>query len=275
MAKDLMALLREKKNAMGRGNRTIRPSKDRNLYRILPNWLGDAEAAFYHDFGQHFIKDAAGDLKAVYMCVDKTYGRPCDICDQISKGIMHSTDDAVIKALENGRSSGRILLNVLDLEGDNPGQPQVLEVGSSIFGSLLTLFDEWGTDLIDLEKGQNIVIHKAGSGLTTKYSVQIAAKSLPVKSDVMKKIVNLDDFVAQESEEVARRALGAVSGVAGLLSRGGAGAMKTLTVSDVPADSVETLNKEQEDDLASVDGATTVEQEDDDSVEAMLAGLED
>lgn len=230
---DLMEILRQKRNAMSGGKKTIKPNPGRNRYRILPSWKGSINEAFFHDFGQHFIKDVTGTLKAVYMCVDKTYGRPCSICDQIGRGIMASEDDAITKALEDAKSANRILLNVLELDGEKPDVPQVLEIGNGIMGSILALFDEWGTDLIDLEKGQDIVINRDGAGLSTRYTVQIAAKSKAVPAAIMKKIVDLDAFVAQESEEVARRALGAVASVAGLLpppSRGG-----EVVVSDRPA----------------------------------------
>jgi hypothetical protein len=151
------------------------------------------------------------------MCVDKTYGRPCAICDQVQRGILASADDATTKALEGAKSAQRILINVLELEGDQPEVPQVLEIGPGVFAPILALFDEWGEDMIDLEKGQDIVISREGTGLSTRYTVQVASKSKPVNPAVMKKINNLDEFVAQESEEVARRALGAVSNVAGIL----------------------------------------------------------
>jgi hypothetical protein len=213
----LMDILRQKRNAMSRGKKTIKPNPGRNRYRILPGWRASGDPTFFHDFGQHFIKDTANELKAVYMCVDKTYGRPCALCDQIAKGIMASGDDATTKALENAKSAGRILINVLELEGDQPDTPQVLEVGPGVFGPILALFDEWGEEMIDLEKGQDIVITREGTGLSTRYTVQVASKSKPVNPAVMKKITDLDEFVAQESEEVARRALGAVSSVAGIL----------------------------------------------------------
>lgn len=218
----LMDILRQKKNAMSRGKKTIKPNPGRNLYRILPGWRpvdaeGNQDPTFYHDFGQHYIKDTAGEMKAVYMCVDKTYGRPCAICDHVAKAIVASPDDAVTKALEQAKSGQRILLNVLELDGEQPDTPQVLEVGTGIFGQILSLFEEWGEEMIDLSKGQNIVITREGSGLSTKYTTQVAAKSKPVNPSVMAKITNLDEFVAQESEEVARRALGAVSSVSGVL----------------------------------------------------------
>lgn len=213
---DLMEILRQKKNAMSRGKKTIKPEPGRNRYRILPGWR-KGDPTFFHDFGQHFVKDAAGALKAVYMCVDKTFGRPCEVCNTIDRGIMSSTDDTVIEALKAAKASNRVLLNVLALDGDTPTEPQVLEVSPTVFTAILGLFEEWGEELIDPENGKDIVVTREGSGLSTKYTVQVAAKSQPVPPAALKKIANLDDFVAQESEEVARRALGAVSAVAGVL----------------------------------------------------------
>lgn len=213
---DLMELLRQKKNAMSSRRDTIKPNAGRNRYRILPGWR-DGDPQFYHDFGQHFVKGVDGQVKAVYMCVDHTYGRPCAVCEQIATGIRMSTDDVIKNTLTGAKSSKRILMNVLALDSDKPDVPQVLEVGPSIFMGILNLFDEWGEELIDPEKGQDIVIHKEGSGMTTKYTVQVGAKSKPVPAAALAKLNNLDEFVAQESEEVAKRAINALGNVSGVM----------------------------------------------------------
>lgn len=213
---DLMEMLRQKKNAMSQSKKTIKPNAGRNRYRILPGWR-DGDPTFYHDFGQHFIKGTDNQIKAVYMCVDQTYGKPCPICEQVATGIRMSTDDVITNALQQAKSSKRILMNVLALDSEQPDTPQVLEVGPSVFMGVLNLFDEWGADLIDLEKGQDIVIHREGTGVNTKYTVQVGAKSKPVSKAVMGKLNNLDEFVAQESEEVAKRAINALGTVAGVM----------------------------------------------------------
>lgn len=213
---DLMEMLRQKKNAMSQNKKTIKPNAGRNRYRILPGWR-EGDPTFYHDFGQHFIKGVDKAIKAVYMCVDQTYGKPCPICEQIATGIRMSTDDLITNTLQEAKSSKRILMNVLALDSDQPDTPQVLEVGPSVFMGILNLFDEWGADLLDLEKGQDIVIHREGTGVNTKYTVQVGAKSKPVPATVMKKLHNLDEFVAQESEEVAKRAINALGSVAGVM----------------------------------------------------------
>lgn len=213
---DLMELLRQKKNAMSQGKKTIKPNAGRNRYRILPGWRKD-DPTFYHDFGQHFIKGVDKQIKAVYMCVDATYGKPCPICDQINAGIRMATDDVIVNTLKEAKASKRILMNVLALDSDTPDVPQVLEIGPQVFMGILNLFDEWGADLIDIEKGQDIVIHREGTGVNTKYTVQVGAKSKPVDPSVLKKLNDLDEFVAQESEDVAKRAINALGSVAGVM----------------------------------------------------------
>lgn len=224
---DLMELLRQKKKDMSRGKRTIKPLPGRNKYRILPTWRTTGDPVFYHDFGQHFIKDTTDVLKAVYMCVDKTFGHSCPVCDQIARGIMASKDDVTTKALKGAEASHRVLLNVLALDSDTPTEPQVLEVSPTVFTGILGLIEEWGVDMIDLDKGTDIIVNREGTGLLTKYTVQVAAKSNPVPASVMKKIENLDEFVAQESAAVAQKALASVSQVAGLLSMPAASSGRT------------------------------------------------
>ncbi len=128
----LMELLQKRKAETG-GQKTIKPKAGRNRYRILPGWRGNGDPLFYHDFGQHFIKDAAGQVKAVYICTDRTFGRPCEVCDAVAQAIAMTTDDVTKKRIEESKASGRVLLNVLELEGGNPTVPQILEVPPTVF----------------------------------------------------------------------------------------------------------------------------------------------
>lgn len=227
MTTDLMALIKSKKAALNAGKRqkTIKPKDGRNRYRILPGWRLVLDAAtkalsgdpvFYHDFGQHFIKDESGEMKAVYICTDKTFGRPCGVCTAIETAIRSTTDDALIKVMKEAKAAGRILLNVLELDGDSPNDPQILELAPTAFAEALNIFAEWG-DISDLADGKDIIVERSGKGIGTRYSVQIAAKSKSVSTDVWKKVANLDEYVAQESEEQAARAISNVKSVAGLL----------------------------------------------------------
>jgi hypothetical protein len=216
----LMDLLAKRKAATG-GQKTIKPKAGRNRYRILPGWRKNGDPTFFHDFGQHFIKDAAGQVKAVYICADKTFGRPCEVCDAVAQGIQMSTDDLTKKRVEEAKSSGRVLLNVLELDGQQPTVPQILEVAPTVFngkkgvGGIISLFDEW-PNMLDPNTGNDIIVEKSGAGLDTAYSVQIAGASKPVPADALAKLNDLDAYVLQENEQAQQRALASVRSVAGL-----------------------------------------------------------
>jgi hypothetical protein len=219
----LLALIASRKAQSSR-QKTLKPAAGRGRYRILPGWkfpLGDPR--FFMDFGQHFVKDAAGAIKAVYICTDKTFGRPCTVCNTIAEGILNSTDDVTKKRLEDARSSSRVLLNVLHRDGPTPNEVQILEVAPSVLvgkkgvGGIMGIFSEFPT-LLDLTNGHDVIIEKAGTGKNdTTYSVQVAGGSQPVSADVLTKLHDLDKFVAVESEEAMRRALSSVHAISGLL----------------------------------------------------------
>lgn len=210
------------RRAQASRQKTIKPEAGRNRYRILPSWRGEGEQ-FWMDFGQHFIKDASNKVLAVYVCAEKTFGRPCEVCSAIENGIRHAEDDMTIKQLGDAKSNGRVLLNVLWLNngGKCPeNEPQVLEVAPSVLqgkkgvGGILALFDEW-PNLLDLATGCDIIVEKSGTGKDTAYGVQVAGQSKPVPADVMKKLHDLDKFVHQENEQAQARALTSLGTIAG------------------------------------------------------------
>lgn len=219
MSNALMELLKQKKAALSSNRRakTHKPEDGRSRWRILPGWRGADDPTFYHDFGQHFVKDAGGEVKAVYICVDKTFGKPCQVCSAVEHAIKNTADDGMVELLKNTKAGHRILMNALHVDGPAPTEPVILEVAPSVFESIASIIMEWGEETLSLDAGKDIIIERTGKGKNTKYSVQIAAKSAPVAADVMKKITNLDEYVAQESEEQASRALTNLSAVAGLL----------------------------------------------------------
>ena len=273
----LMEMVRQKKAALQSGNRakTAKPAEGRSRWRILPTWRkAEGETQFWHDFGQHFIKDGTGTLKAVYVCTDKTYGRPCKVCDAISQGMHATNDDAMVELIKGAKANGRVLLNALEISGDKPTEPQILEVSPSVFASILGLIEEWGDKVISLgADGMDIIIERVGKGLNTKYSVQIAAKSQPCPADVMKKVTDLDEYVKQESAEQERRALTNLSAVAGSLPAPSASSAAKPSLSDVP----EEADHDGTNDIGTATPAAeagTIDLSGDADLEGILAGIE-
>lgn len=216
-ATKLMELMKNKKQALKQKAKTLKPNPGANRYILLPGWRKGEEHIWFHDFGQHYVKNAAGEIQAVYVCADKTFGNPCPICEGLSKAIKMTSDDETVALLKEAASGQSYLMNVLALDADDDATPQILEVRKSVFGQFVDLIEEWGAAMFDPETPQIVTVNREGKGLNTKYTVQISPKKHTLPKGVLSKLNNLDDYVRQENEEQQRRALGAINSVAGLL----------------------------------------------------------
>lgn len=229
MSSKLLDMLAKKsaaiKGATGNREKPIAPAAGVNRYRILPSWRKNADGTraldeqFFHDFGQHFIK-AVGETKpkAVYVCLSKTFGMECPVCNKIEEAKVQSHDDDVINALNEARSGARVMFNVLAVESGEPNTPKILALPPSVASQIFDTIGEWGAEALDLTAGRDFIIERNGTGLATKYAVRVAPKASAVPASVLDKLHNLDEWVKQESEEQQRRAIASVSAVAGLLA---------------------------------------------------------
>jgi hypothetical protein len=196
----------------GRREKTVKPPAGKSKWRILPSWRGADDPSIGHAWGQHFVRNQEDELVAVHMCLDKTYGKHCPICESLSRAIKHSNDEQQ-KVLEQAKATGRYLVNALHVDGEDPNTPVVLELSPTTYEKVMDLIDQWmdeefgEIDLLDLSTGRDIIINKTGKGLNTNYDVTVAPKERAVNAEVMKKVVNLDDYVKQEHEESQRKAL--------------------------------------------------------------------
>jgi hypothetical protein len=213
----LMALMKQKKAALKPKEKTVKPRPGANRLVILGGWREEDRETFFHEWGQHFIKNAAGEIQAVIPCADATFGKPCAACDGLNKAMRVTTDDETVEALKGAKSKQGFVLNVLDLDGPTKEEPVIYELGKSAFTQLVDTIEEWGPQMFDASTPQIVVIQRDGKGLNTKYSVQISPKKHTLPAGIQAKLHNLDEYVAQENEEQTRRALTAISSVAGLL----------------------------------------------------------
>lgn len=236
-ASKLMGLMKDKKAAMTKRDRTVKPHDGKNRIVLLPGWEAGNEHVYFHDFGQHYIKNAAGEIQAVYPCADSTYGQPCAVCAALSDATRNAPDDATISLLGEAKASRRVLLNVLVLDGDKPNEPVIYEVAPTVFGAIVDLIEEWGIEAFKRE----IVIERSGKGLNTKYTAQISPKTVEVAPATLAKIHNLAEYVKQESEEQQRRAISAIGAVSGHLPAptGGHAALTSRPSSATAGDAIE------------------------------------
>ncbi|MET2951259.1 hypothetical protein ABXV18_24565 [Vibrio owensii] len=185
--------------------------------RLLPSWRGGEDPQFFHDFGSHYIKNDKGETEAVYVCTEKTFGGECEICKAIGLGIKGAHDDETIELLKEANSGQQYLMNAL-IRGDaNHKDPVLIAAGIGIFEAICEIIAEYG-DITDLNEGVDLTISREGSGRNdTKYTVIPAAKSEKVSKEMMGKVINLDEYVAQENEAGLHKALTAVGSASGLL----------------------------------------------------------
>jgi hypothetical protein len=213
----LMALMKQKKAALKPKEKTVKPRPGANRLVILGGWRKEDPETFFHEWGQHFIKNAAGEIQAVIPCNEATFGKPCQACAGLNSAMRVTTDDETVELLKQAKSKQGFVLNVLDLDGPTKEDPVIYELGKSAFTQLVDTIEEWGPQMFDAETPQIVVIQRDGKGLNTKYSVQISPKKHALAAGTQAKLHNLDEYVAQENEEQTRRALSAISNVAGLL----------------------------------------------------------
>lgn len=228
-------------NASGKRERPEKIPTGKSRWRILPSWRKEG-GQYWHDFSQHFIKDTTMKTKAVYLCVDKTYGRPCKICDALSSAAGGFYDEATKMALAESKSSGGILVNALNLDKD-PKKVVLLQLSPSAFGQVcdtgIIYFDEENPSkdpLTDLVDGKDLIFSREGTGFDTKYTVVVAPKSKPVDPAVLSQLYNLDEYVAQEYDAGLNKALAHVSAVTGLLPSPSATARAPMPASSVFGD---------------------------------------
>lgn len=183
----------------------LKPGKNR--IRILPSWRGRGELQFWHDFGQHFIRNAKGEMQAVYVCSEKTHSKPCSLCDSLRDAMNLADTDEQKDLIKSALANGRVLVNALFVEVDR-NTPVVLELSPTTFDKVLDIYqvnvdenDDNFNIVTDLKNGVDLVITRTGTGKNTEYGVQPAMKgNLPVDESVLDKLHDLDKYVAQETE---------------------------------------------------------------------------
>jgi hypothetical protein len=215
-ADKLLAMVKSKQRAMTKRDRTKKLSPGKNRIRVLPGWRPEEPERFFQDFGQHFIKGDDGEVKAVYICTEKTFGKPCDVCGALGKAMKATRDDDLVKVLGEAKASERILVNAIWPEdAESPNDPQISELPPTVFKQILGLFEEWG-NVIDPTEGRDVIVQREGKSIATKYTVSPAAKATAVPAAALAKLHNLDQYVDQESVEQQNKALVALAAVSGL-----------------------------------------------------------
>lgn len=224
MSTSLLDRIKAKRQSIAAKTNRERPAKlagGKNVIRILPNWASEPEGAFYHDFGQHYIKDASGAVKAVYICTANTFGKACDVCQSMADhaATVDPNNTSAMQILSEAKASSRVLVNALYYNGSHPdpkNSPVILELPPTVFDMVLAIAEDYMAnheiDLFGLSGGYDLTVEKEGSGRDTKYKVVPSPKPRVVDASVLAKAKNLDDYVKQEYDQGLQNVLAALRG---------------------------------------------------------------
>lgn len=212
----LTEMMSKKKASMTHKPKALKPTPGKSKYVLLKGWNKESPETFWHDYGQHFIKDGAGVMLAVYPCDAATYGSDCPVCNQLSAAMSASGSDSTTELLKESRSSREYLVNVLALDSDQPNTPQTLSLGSGAFSAVMAIVGSWAGTVFKEGESQVIEIDRSGAGLLTKYSVQVLPTFHKFSAAVYELLPNLDEYVQSEGEAQMRKAVGAIGGLAGM-----------------------------------------------------------
>jgi hypothetical protein len=140
-----------------------------NLIRILPPWAPDRE--FWQEMGVHW---GIGPNSDPYCCY--TYlNQSCPICHYVNA--IKATDP---EGAARMRVVRRFFLNIANLNTD---RVEVWNCSSTMLQHILRFFNnpDWG-DLTHPERGYDIILERAGSGLDTKYTFMPKRNPSPIRN---------------------------------------------------------------------------------------------
>lgn len=192
-------------SARSGGIRPVKPPQGQSRWRILPGW--DAPENIHAVFGQHFIKDIAGNIVGSFVCPQASSDDgsvSCKHCDEVAavKRLAGKDKDAAEK-IDEFRAGSSYLFNAIRMDEGDKKTVVLLSMPASLAGSfftnMVTYLDE-GINILDPNEGHDIFINREGSGINTKYNITVSPKSTAVGKESIKGIINIENYIATETE---------------------------------------------------------------------------
>lgn len=160
------------------GEKWWKPQPGKNQIRILPSNTEDGLPC-YPSILHHGFKDESG--RRAYPCLS-VFSQPCPVCKVINH--FDSDPDSDIQAIKKGLLPRRTyLFNIIDRAAGN-NVVKVYSAPPSVANIVIGAFSEedYG-DISDPEEGFDVVIHRDGQGLNTKYKVTLRRNPSPIGVD--------------------------------------------------------------------------------------------
>lgn len=200
----------------------------RHVIRILPGRKG---ALPFSEVFQHMIKPPGGKMFSIN-CPQKANGSHCPVCAKVDE--LRNSDIEADKAMgKDMQAKLQVSCNAIIRKPEGEGDIGLLRLPRGVYEEILALgkhpdvlaeyedeVDENGdaleyVDLTHPTKGFDIRIDKSGTGLTTKYKVEVvgrshntpALKDLPRLKEVLKAMTDLETLAKIMSESEINMAL--------------------------------------------------------------------
>lgn len=184
----------------GGGNNWMKLVEGKNVIRILPPW--SEEGKVFQRVGFH---RPPGKMTEKVTCPNFTFEEKgkCTICKRRKKVFDQQGKDAARLYAPQKRA----YLNVLDMKKAD-GQVYVLEVGPMIMNPILNFMaEEASDDLVDPNKGFNILITRKNEAGFTKYDVMVKPRPFDLEEkgydveDILKNLVDLSALVKESDPD--------------------------------------------------------------------------
>jgi len=182
------------------------PKVGYNNIRFLPPY--SEKGVPYKKVWMHY---GVGEENALVICPRKMTTDPevllgervpvskCPICSLVEK-LFHSEDPRALEKAKSLSAKPRYYYNILDLDNLKAGV-QVYSAPAKIHDDLAKIWSnpKFG-DVFDPEAGFDFILHRDGTGITSRYSLQIADPNRTAIPDMkyLDELINLDQLVKLE-----------------------------------------------------------------------------
>ena len=211
---DNMQQYLNEENAKGQGNgpRWWSIPSGVSSVRILPPWDPTGRVAL--PVFMHPIEFKGKDMsytKYNWTCVNKTFNKPCPICDGLASMAAAGVDISNWEANRRQYYFNAIVMhdptyNEIKKEGTAPGTHVLMKAGKMVYDWVVSqITNPMIGDITNVQNGIDVFITKEGSGLGTTYSMTLSPNGrTAVPPEYLEKITdlyNMDDIFSAGFEQ--------------------------------------------------------------------------
>lgn len=213
----LMQNLQNKRRELVKNEKPATPKLGVTKIVLMPGWNPENREVFWREFGAHYIKGVDGKVASFYPCDDVIYQKPCPVCQALAQASRATHDEGTLEQIKQCRANKQYLVNAIVI-GENNNDPVVFSLSKTAFEQLINVIGSWAPAVFEPTKPQVIQIDRSGTGFDTKYLVSVTPETFPLPADALNKMKNLDEYVAQRTEQMTNRSLLAIEAFTGVKS---------------------------------------------------------